>query len=295
MKLALGTVQFGLPYGIANARGRPDAATVKIILQRATAAGVRVIDTASLYGDSEEVLGSCLAPDHAFDIVTKTPKFTGMASADAALALRAAFDASCTKLHTSRVYGLLAHDAHDLLGAAGEVLWHEMSALRATGRVTKIGASIYSGTQIDALLQRYPLDLVQLPLSLLDQRLVHGGQLERLQAHGVEIHARSVFLQGALLIPPERLPPHLAPLRPYVEKIGAQASAHDIPPFAAALGYVASLPQVAAVVCGVDGADQFEQLVVALQSSTPLLSPAEVAACACDDSAMLDPSQWRFA
>lgn len=293
MKLALGTVQFGQPYGIANTRGCPDKKTVKAILQHATTAGVRVIDTASLYGDSEEVLGHCLAPDNVFDIVTKTPKFMGMTSADAVHLLHVAFDASCAKLRTNHVYGLLAHDANDLLGYTGDMLWNEMSTLRAAGRVTKIGASVYSGAQIDALLARYPLDLVQLPLSLLDQRLVHGGQLERLQAQGVEIHARSAFLQGALLIPSHQLPSHLTPLGPYVERVAALADAHAIAPFAAALRYVANLSQITAVVCGVDGIDQFEQLAVALQSSIPTLSPAEAAACACDDPTLLDPSQWK--
>lgn len=295
MKLALGTVQFGFPYGVSNSRGQPSDKNVNEILRLARTAQTRVIDTASLYGESEAVLGRCLPAAHAFDIVTKTPKFFGLSSVEAAIALRNSFDASCLKLRAARVYGLLVHDANDLLGQAAEAIWQEMVALRAADRVAKIGVSVYSGAQIDTLLQRYPLDLVQLPVSLLDQRLVHGGQLERLQASGVEVHARSVFLQGAILMPPEMLPQHLAPLRPYVERIAVLAAEHGIDTLTAALRYVASLPQIAAVVCGVDGADQFEQLIGALQSCDPVLSPAEAAACACDSIALLDPSQWRLA
>lgn len=293
MKLALGTVQFGIPYGVANTRGRPDESSVGLILQRAAEAGVRVIDTACLYGESEAVLGRCLPADHAFDVVTKTPKFSGMSGTDAALALRVAFYDSCRRLRTSHVYGLLAHDANDLLGPVGAALWQEMSALRAAGRVTKIGTSVYSGTQIDALLQRYTPDLMQLPLSVLDQRLVRGGQLDRLLASGVEVHARSVFLQGALLMASDSLPQHLTGLRPSVEHIAAQASAYGIDVLTAGLRYVANLPQVAAVVCGVDGCDQFDELVAALQSTSQSLSPSEAAVCACDDAMLLDPSQWR--
>lgn len=292
MKLALGTVQFGLPYGVANKRGKPDEATVAEILYRASRARVRVLDTAYLYGDSEAVLGRCLSPGHSFNIVTKTPKFVGMAGPDAAAAMRTAFDESCARLRAASIYGLLAHDADDLLGPAGDALWRGMTELRAAGRISRIGASVYSGAQIDRLLQRYPIDLVQLPLSLLDQRLVQGGQLERLKARGVEIHARSAFLQGALLMPVERLPVHLAPLRPYVERVAAAAASHGIDTLSAALRYVAGLPQVAVVVCGVDDADQFDQLVAALGESS-MLAAEEATACACNDAALLDPSQWR--
>ena len=295
MKLALGTAQFGLPYGVANTRGRPDDEAVARILRLAAVAGVRVIDTAALYGFAEEVLGRCLPLGHAFDLVTKTPKFGGMNGIDAVLALRSAFEKSCAKLRAERVFGLLAHDANDLLSAAGETLWREMLLLRAAGRVVKVGASVYSGNQIDALLQRYPLDLVQLPISLLDQRLLHGGQLDRLRASGVEVHARSAFLQGALLMPVDVLPPHLAALRPNIERIASQAAGHGMNTLTAAMRFVSGLPQVAAVVCGVDGVDQFEQLVHAMQSSDPALSLAESAACACDEEILLDPSQWAAA
>ena len=294
MKLALGTVQFGIPYGVANTRGRPDENVVAQILKRAAAAGVRVVDTARLYGESEAMLGRCLPVGHRFDIVTKTPKFAGMIERDAVLGLRLAFDDSCSDLRTSRIYGLLVHDAGDLLGPVGDALWQVMSELRSEGRVTKIGASVYSGTQVDALMRRYPIDLVQLPLSLLDQRLVRGGQLDALHSRGIEVHARSVFLQGALLMSPDALPHHLVSLRPCVDRVSKQAAVQGIDTLNAALRYVAGLPQVDAVVCGVDGVDQFEELVASLQSTSPSLSTAQAAACACNEAQLLDPSQWSF-
>lgn len=295
MKLALGTVQFGLPYGVANTSGQPGETEVRAIVGHAAAASVKVLDTACLYGDSEAVLGRNLPAGHDFRIVTKTPKFAGMDAVAAVSALRAAFAESCVRLRVSSVYGLLAHDASDLLGAQGEALWQAMSALRADGRVSRIGASVYSGAQIDALLQRYPLDLVQLPLSLFDQRLLQGGQLDRLQAQGIEVHARSAFLQGALLMAPEALPPHLAGLRPQLDEIARRAGHLGINPLQAALRFVAGLPQVSAVVCGVDSVAHFDELAAALNQSVPALDAAAAAACACTDARLLDPSQWRAA
>jgi aryl-alcohol dehydrogenase-like predicted oxidoreductase len=295
MKLALGTVQFGLPYGVTNTSGQPCESEVRAILNRAAAAGVKILDTACLYGDSEDVLGRCLPAGHDFLIVTKTPKMGGMGRAAAVAALSAAFAQSCARLRVPSVYGLLAHDANDLLGAQGEALWQAMLALRAGGHVSRIGASVYSGAQVDALLQHYPLDLIQLPMSLLDQRMLRDGQLDRLQARGVEIHVRSVFLQGALLMVPDALPPHLAGLRPQLSEIASRANRLGIRPLQAALQFVAALPQVSAMVCGVDSAAQFDELVAALNSTGQALDSADLAACACADAKLLDPSQWSTA
>lgn len=293
MKLALGSVQFGLRYGVANTTGQPGQGEVTTILRHASNAGVKVIDTACLYGAAESVLGKCLPANNAFHLVTKTPKFSGLGAADAIGALRAAFDVSCARLGVNSVYGLLVHDANDLMSAHGAPIWQAMSALREEGRISRIGASVYSGAQIDALLAHYPLELIQLPLSLLDQRLVRGGQIDRLHERGVEIHVRSVFLQGTLLMRPERLPAHLEGLRPHLSEISSRAADIGISPLQAALRFVESLPQVSAVVCGVDSIRHFDELVAALIPPVPALDAASAAACACSDPQLLDPSQWK--
>lgn len=295
MKLALGTVQFGLRYGVANTTGQPAEAEVADILQHAAGAGVEVLDTACLYGDSEAVLGRCLPAGHHFKIVTKTPKFAGIDGATAATGLKAAFAESCQRLRLPRLYGLLAHDANDLVGSEGNAIWQAMQELQAEKHVLRIGASVYNGSQIDALLQRYPIDLVQLPLSVLDQRLIQSGHLDRLAERNIEVHVRSAFLQGALLMPPDHLPAHLAGLRPCLEQISARAVDLGITPLEAALRFVSGLKQVAAVVCGVDSVAQFDQLAAALEQPEVALSAEDAAACACRDTLLLDPSQWRFA
>ena len=174
-------------------------------------------------------------------------------------------------------------------------MWRAMKELQSEGRVIRIGASVYSGGQIDALLQRYPIDLVQLPLSLLDQRLIQSGHLDRLAERNVEVHVRSAFLQGVLLMSPDSLPSHLADLRPSLEQISVRATDLGISPLEAALRFVSSLKQVDAVVCGVDSTEQFDQLAAALEHPGVALSAEDVAACACNDPKLLDPTQWRYA
>lgn len=293
MKLALGTVQFGLLYGIANKSGKPSQAEIESILRAAGDAGVGIVDTACSYGDSEAVIGQCLSPGHKFRIVTKTPKFGAMLPANAVQYLERSFDTSCRHLGMQQLYGLLVHDANDLLGPSGDEIWHAMMRLRNAGRVSRIGASVYTGDQIDALLERFQLDLVQAPLSLLDQRLVQGGHLDRMARAGVEIHARSVFLQGSLLMAPEQLPPYLSKLAPYLENVAARAKLRGISPLQAALRYVAGLPQVTAIITGVDSRQHFSELAEALRSMTPALSADDALACACHEHRLLDPSGWN--
>lgn len=295
MKLALGTVQFGLRYGVANTTGQLAEAEVADILRHAAGVGVEVLDTACLYGDSEAVLGRCLPADHRFKIVTKTPKFAGVDGTFAATALKAAFAESCQRLRLPCLYGLLAHDVNDLLGTAGDAIWHAMQELQAEKRVVRIGASVYNGSQIDALLQRYSIDLVQLPLSVLDQRLIRSGHLDRLAERNIEVHVRSAFLQGALLMSPDSLPPHLTGLAPYLEQVSARAAGLGISSLQAALRFVSGLKQVDAVVCGVDSVVQFDQLAAVLKHPAVALSAEDAAACACTDTQLLDPSQWRSA
>src|SRR5262249_17350751 len=159
----------------------------------------RFIDTAPLYGGSEESLGRALRAGDAFAIVTKTPWFGPGGVPANAEALTSAFQASLDRLRQERVYGLLVHRASDLLGPEGDDLFEAMRRLKQLGRVAKIGVSIYDARELEGVLARHQPDLVQLPLNVLDQRLLAGGQITRLKSAGVEIHARSAFLQGLLL------------------------------------------------------------------------------------------------
>lgn len=218
-RLGLGTVQFGMDYGVTNAAGKVSPQDVSAILDYARQRGIGLLDTAALYGESEAAIG---ASGHgaAFDIVTKTEKVSDAPDAATAVArIERGFGRSLQLLRVSGVYGLLLHDPGDLLGPYGDAVWKSLEALRHGGVVRKIGVSVYEGREIDLILDRFDVDLVQLPFNALDDRLAKGGQLDALAARNVEVHARSVFLQGVLLQPPERLPPRLSGLRPVVRSM----------------------------------------------------------------------------
>jgi aryl-alcohol dehydrogenase-like predicted oxidoreductase len=211
-RIGLGTVQFGLDYGITNRAGRVSAEEAGAILALASARGIDTIDTARTYGDAERVVSDRWPSGACFRIVTKPGEFSRATDGPSAVALlRSNFERSLATLGRADVHGLLVHHTGDLLGPFGSDLWDAMEDLKASGCVSRIGASVYDPEQIDRILDLYPIDIVQLPFNALDRRLVDGGQLERLARVGVEIHARSVFLQGVLLN--EDLPAGLEPLR----------------------------------------------------------------------------------
>ncbi|MEQ9370521.1 MAG: aldo/keto reductase [Coleofasciculus chthonoplastes F3-SA18-01] len=294
MKLGIGTAQFGLDYGISNQEGKTPPAEVARILDIAAHSGVRVIDTASLYGTSEQVLGKTMPPGHHFDIVTKTPHFSKYSiPSEEVNYLEETFHQSLLNLDQSSVYGLLVHRADDLLVENGHLLMAKMLDLKQQGLVSKVGVSIYNSEQIERLLDKYSIDLVQLPINVLDQRFILGGYLSMLKTKGIEIHARSVFLQGLLLMQPDSLPNYFdsvkAHLRAYHDVIARQ----DISPIEAALAFVNDIDEIDVVLCGINNCQQLQQVLLAMD--TPYgKGSRELANFAITNTSILNPSAWGF-
>lgn len=290
MKLGLGTVQFGVNYGISNPDGQTAGEEVTEILAVAQQNGIRVIDTAALYGSSEEVLGNALPAGSQFKLVTKTVRFDTdtITSADASL-LEQAFVLSLQKLRSSSVYGLMIHNVADVLAHGGGRLMDRLASLKQRGLVTKIGVSVYTAEQIEMVLERFEIDLIQLPINVFDQRLLQGGQLAKLKAAGVEIHARSAFLQGLLLMEPSTLSSHFDTVKPHLRRYQEYLIQRGVTPVQAALGFVAGLDEIDVVICGVNNHQQLEELCTA---TTPL--PAfDFHDFAINDDLILNPSKWQ--
>lgn len=203
-ELALGTVQLGLPYGIHNRAGQPRREEAFAILSEAWKSGVRALDTASAYGESEAILGEHHAahPEMNFKICTKAP-----AQGPLAPGPRAALESSLERLRRGRVEWFLLHRAEDLRDAR---VRREMLECREQGLAEKVGVSVYEPREVEEALDLFPVEAVQLPLNFLDQRALRSGLLERLRASGVEVFTRSVFLQGLFFFEPEGLPAHLS-------------------------------------------------------------------------------------
>ena len=186
-KIALGSAQFGMDYGITNLRGRIKQEKINELLDLAHRSGIRTIDTAQTYGCSENAIGNYLSknPDKNWKVVTKVSADFGN--------LRKALAESHERL-TIPPYALLAHSAELFLERDFQ---NQIRALRSEGLVQAVGVSLYTEVEIEKVLSAtYCPELIQLPINILDTRLYHGGSLKRISEQGVDIHARSVFLQG---------------------------------------------------------------------------------------------------
>jgi aryl-alcohol dehydrogenase-like predicted oxidoreductase len=276
-KLGLGTAQFGQAYGISNMRGQVPPADAAAILARAARAGIALLDTAANYGDAEAVLAKLdTAP---FRIVSKT---IGLKHGLDAVIARARQSAATLKVDT-----LLVHAASDLQGADGQALWSGLRQLQGEGVVRKIGISVYASDDPAGLAARFRPDVMQLPFSLLDQRLLADGTLARLAELNVETHARSLFLQGLLFL--ETLPEKLRHAAPHLTNIRTQLRDAGTTPLAAALGFVLSCPEIAFGLVGVTSIAEQDEIIAAAQRPLPDL---DWAALALDDELTLTPSLW---
>jgi aryl-alcohol dehydrogenase-like predicted oxidoreductase len=291
-RLGLGTAQFGLDYGITNDRGRSPENEVSAILETAARQGVLMLDTAPAYGEAETVLGRTLPSPSPFTIVTKTPKIAGLSVDEAVAHVDSTFRQSLTALNRPRVDGLLAHDADDLCGPAGAAIWTRMCALREEGLVGKLGVSVYTGAQIDAVLERYPIDVIQVPFNALDHRLVESGHLERLARLGIEIHARSIFLQG-LLVSPGRLPATCPDdIRDHLSRLWDAWGQAGLSPLEGALAEGIHQPELSVLVIGVAGVEDLNQGLAAFDRAAATPRPFPAGCFSLSDHWIVDPRQW---
>ena len=286
-KLALGTVQWGMSYGIAG-RGQPSAAEVGDILAMGNRAGLTVLDTAHAYGSSEEVIG---AQDTAgMQIVTKTLaiRSSRIESAEIA-AVEAALKESFTRLRRSSVHAVLVHDAGNLLIPGADGLWKLLERYRDAGRIGRIGVSVYDPAQCRAIASAFPLEIVQLPFNVYDQRFRESGVLSELKARAVEVHARSAFLQGLLLMPPASLPGHFNAIRDHHARLHDWFRAHRMSALAGSLHFCLQETHIDRVVVGCEAAAQLGEILDAAAAAAPSMLQTPFALA---DPDIIEPSRW---
>jgi len=284
-RLALGTAQFGLTYGIANNSGQISRAEAKDILQIALARGIDTLDTAIVYGESEACLGEVGVND--FKLITKLPAIPKGCS-DVGGWVKQQADASLYRLGVNNVYGLLLHHPENLLGSNGHELYRALNVLKEKGLVNKIGISIYSPSELELLTIGFSFDLVQAPFNLIDQRLLSSGWMQNLKDRGVEIHSRSAFLQGLLLMSHADIPTKFLPWNGILKKWHDWLDYNDISALQASLAFPLSFPEIDRVVVGVDSQNQLLQIVNAENNSIN----TDVPNLACEDENLINPANW---
>ena len=287
--MGLGTAQLGMNYGISNVSGKFPESGIKDLLDYASSVGMMTLDTAGSYGESETVLGRAMHGEQRFLVVTKTiPLAVDKITPAELRAVDDCLRRSLERLQCRSVYGILVHKPENLLCAGGDSLYELLNRWKQEGMVEKIGTSLYDGDQLRKVAGQFSLDLVQIPLSVFDQRMLTDGTLRSLKNAGVEVHVRSVFLQGLLLMGADELP---APMKRFAARIAEYRrylADLNCSPLEAALGFVKRLAEIDVALIGINSRAQLQECIESYDRAEPL----DLSRFACDDLDLIDPRRW---
>ena len=285
MKLALGTVQFGIPYGVSNNKGQTSLHEAERIIELARSLGISFLDTAMAYGESETRLGKIGV--ESFKVVTKLPPFPENCPNPKKWA-EEQVEGSLQRLGQERLYGLLLHNPAQLLSVNGHHLFEVLESFKTRRLVEKIGISIYSPAELDELFPLFSFDIVQSPFNLVDRSLIASGWMQKLYAEGIEIHVRSVFLQGLLLMPADQIPAKFSRWSNLLRKWHDWLYQNGISPQAACLAFTKAFSEIDQIFVGVETRIQLEEILRAFHSPTPDSFPSIES----NDPDLINPSKW---
>ncbi|MHA8095473.1 aldo/keto reductase [Aquirufa lenticrescens] len=272
-RIGIGSVQFGLDYGISNKNGKPSQKEIALILDSASDLGINLIDTANSYGNSEIIIGRF--NNARFDCVTKFLPELSNGSIEYQL------NQSLNNLKSKSLYGLLAHRPYDLV--QNPLQWDKLNELKKKGKVKKIGFSFSSPEEFYEISAKSFLpDIVQLPYNYFDNRF--ENIIKDLKSSGCEIHSRSTFMQGLFFMNVEDLPTFFDEVKPAIRLLqetykGTVASV--------LLKYVLNNKNIDKIVVGVQSKFELEQMVHSIDISSKL-NRLEFTV----DNSILQPSLW---
>lgn len=285
-KLVIGTAQFGINYGIANSLGQVRSEEAKKILDYSLSKDINYIDTATSYGESEKVLGGLDV--NRFKIITKIPKipYDQINPYDW---LESSVLDSLNRLNVKSIHALLLHSPEDLLGVHGLTLYKGLRELKNKGIVKKIGVSVYSIDEIEVITDKYDVDIIQCPLNLVDRSLVESGWHKRLKKMGIEIHVRSIFMQGLLLMKKDLIPNNFSKWKNIWNKWHSWIEEKNINNLDACIAFVSSIDEIDRIIVGVDSLKHLEEIV----QSYKLKQVSEFPDISSNDIDLINPSLWK--
>ncbi len=277
MKIALGTVQWGMNYGISNSNGVPNDDELYKIFTRMKDVGIDMLDTAAAYGNAEKRLRKFISPSH--KIISKVRTFGNKKT------IKEQCLESLSSLDQSKLEGFLVHNIKDLFD--NQTVWNELSELKDMGLIKKIGFSLYDPEDLKRVLKSGIIpDIVQLPFNILDRRFL--PYFSQLKTHGVEIHVRSVFLQGILINVYDYCPKDFEQWRPHWRIFREWINKNGISPIEACIQHVLSYDSIDKIVIGITSLKELNDIISA-QKGKPLRAPK---ALEITDQKLINPLEW---
>ena len=286
MRIVLGSAQFGLNYGITNNVGKVKSQEVRKILSYARENNINTLDTAIEYGDSEASLG--MANISNWRVVTKLPVIPKKTN-NIPEWIDQQINSSLLRLKIPKLDGLLLHNPIDLLSKNGNEIWKTIQIKKNEGLVKKIGFSIYSPNELELLWSSYKPDIVQVPFNILDRRIKTSGWLQKLNENNVEVHSRSIFLQGLLLMNPIERSKLFYKWQSIWSVLDTWLINNNISPIEAALGFVFSEKNIDCVIVGVESKNQLNEIISISNSSFNLKLPESLSTVDLD---LIEPVNW---
>jgi aryl-alcohol dehydrogenase-like predicted oxidoreductase len=248
--------------------------------------GVDALDTAIAYGESEASLGAVGV--NVFKVITKLPAIPDEVT-DVSDWVNDQIQGSLKRLNVKSLYAVLLHRSQELVGIKGAELSKALKQLKVGGVVQKVGVSIYSPNELESVMTVCDIDIVQAPFNILDQRLFTSGWLQKLHDLGIEVHVRSAFLQGLLLMPSSSIPEKFKRWAPIFDRWHDWLKENDVSAVDACIGFVQNFPQISKIVVGVESALQLEELIMATKQRKNSLWPN----ISCADENLINPSNWN--
>lgn len=285
-KLGLGSSQF-VPGGSTPPRGRSPEAEAREILTIAGRSGLGVFDASGSWGRAETLLGDLMPRPVPFRVVIgsvrpdRGPDF-----------VEGEARASLTRLAIERADAIVVPMVSDLFGPQGEAMWTRLRQMKDAGLFKRIGIAVHASDDPVGVARRFRPDLIQAPGSLLDQRMLADGTLERIAGMGIEVQLRSIFLNGLLFLPIDRIPGQLKSATRGLSKVRRMIAEGRSDPLQAALGFALSRPEASTVLVNVHSAAELSAVIAAASSPPPDLDWNEMAL---DDELVLDPRRWAAA
>ncbi len=287
-KVILGTVQFGLPYGINNQLGQPSQDTVNAILNLAYDNGINLLDTAESYGNAQKVIGNFHRsfPEKVFSVITKLNPKSSFKN------IKEQIFNDIIELNVNSLAGLMFHSFNDYIDHLEG--FDEMKELKAIGVIDRIGVSVYNNEEFKFLIDEGIVDLIQLPFNIFDNMNHRGELIKAAKLKGIELHVRSVFLQGLFFMNPDNLNSKLLPLKPYLKYIHDLVNNSETTIEEVCLAYTIGQKDIDMVLMGVETVDQLESnlnVIRKIEISEDFMS--KINSIKVVEKELLSPVNWK--
>jgi aryl-alcohol dehydrogenase-like predicted oxidoreductase len=288
-KIELGSAQWGSAYGVSNTIGKTNYREISDILSIAYSNGIRIIDTAPIYGDLKNSISEQNLKK--FELITKTPKFCkSIINQQDITELKSSFCNSLNTFKKSQFYGALVHHAPDLLAEGGKYIADALNDFKEKGKLKKIGVSIYDSKNLDIICDRLRPDIIQLPINVIDQRFIKDGTIQYLKKKGIEIHARSIFLQGLLLMPHLSMPAYFNQWKNILSTWQKACHDQNFNFLQAALNFVFNIKEIDYYLIGFENSTQLSECI----SNLNFKKKFDANDLNCFDVDLINPTNWKL-